>query len=85
MKDYSANKILTLIAIVMGGAMSIVFFWAGLPKKETATEVSGLLVETVGVWFVISVSTFAVFWTFYKLIVGVGRYVHDRFYRTPTL
>lgn len=34
---YGANKSLLLFAIVMGGTMSIVFLWAGLPT-ETASE-----------------------------------------------
>ena len=84
MRRYSANKILILLAVVMGGAMSVTFIWAGLPK-ESATEILKLLAEAVGAWIVISSMTFAMLWFFYKLIVGIGRYIHDRFYRTPTL
>lgn len=84
MKRHSANKILVLLAVVMGGAMSITFFWAGLPK-ESATEILKLLAESLGAWVIISLVTFAMFWFFYKLIMGIGRYVYDRFYRTPTL
>lgn len=84
MRQYSANKILVLLAVVMGGAISITFIWADLPK-ETVVEVLKLVAEAVGVWAVISLMTFAMFWIFYKLISGIGRYIHDRFYRTPTL
>ena len=84
MKHYSANKLLALFAVVMGGSMSITFIWAGLPKESVA-ETLGLVAEALGFGVVISVMTFAMFWIFYKLIVGVGRYIHDRFYRTPTL
>ena len=81
---YSANKSLLLFAIVMGGAMAIVFFWAGLPT-ETTSEILMLFAKALGFGFVVFGTTFAMFWVFYKLIVGIGRYIHDRFYRTPTL
>ena len=81
---YSANKSLLLLAIVMGGAMSIVGVWAGLPT-ETMPELLKLLANALGFGVVVSGMTFAMLWVFYKLIVGVGRYIHDRFYRTPTL
>ena len=64
--------------------MAIVFFWAGLPA-ETTSELLKLIASALGFGVVLAGMTFAMFWVFYKLIVGVGRYVHDRFYRTPTL
>ena len=79
-----ANRSLLISAIVMGGAMAVVFFWAGLPT-ETPTELLGLLASTLGFGIVLSGMAFAMFWVFYKLIVRVGRYIHDRFYRSPTL
>lgn len=81
---YSATKALLLVAIIMGGAMSIVAFWASLPTK-TPAELFVLLANALGFGIVISLTTFVMFWIFYKLIVGIGRYIHDRFYRTPTL
>lgn len=84
MRRYSANSILILLAVVMGGAMAVTFIWAGLPR-ESVIEILKLLAEAVGAWIVISLMTFAMFWLFYKLVVGIGRYIHDRFYRTPTL
>ena len=84
MKQYSANKFLVLFAAVFGGAMSVTFIWANLPKGS-ALEILGFLTKAMGVWIVVSVMTFAMFWFFYKLIVVIGRYIHDRFYRTPTL
>ena len=81
---YGANKSLLLLAIVMGGAMSIVIFWTGLPT-DTASELLKLLANALGSGVVVSVVTFVMFWIFYKLIFGIGRYIHDRFYRTPTL
>jgi hypothetical protein len=81
---YSANKLLLLLAIVMGGVMSIVGVWAGLPA-ETVLELLKLLVNALGIGVVVSGMTFAMSWVFYKLIGAVGTYIHDRFYRTPTL
>ncbi len=81
---YSANKTLLILAVTMGGSSSTVFIWAGLPK-ETLTEILLLLANAMGAWLMISVLTFVMFWIFYKLIVGVGRDIYDRFYRTPTL
>ena len=81
---YSANKTLLILAVVMGGTSSILFVWASLPT-ERISETLALLVNALGVWLVISALTFAMFWFFYKLISGVGRYIYDRFYRTPTL
>ena len=81
---YSANKTLLMLAVIMGGSTSIAFVWTGFPT-ETASETLGLLANGLGFWFVTSALTFVMFWIFYKLIVGVGRYIHDRFYRTPTL
>ena len=81
---YGANKTLLLLAVVMGGAMAIVFFWAGLPT-ETISGLIEFLASALGFGIVLSGMTFAIFWVFYKLIVAVGKYIHDRFYRTPTL
>ena len=81
---YGVNKSLLLLAIVMGGAMAVVIFWAGLPT-HTTSGVLKLLANALGFGVVVSGITFVMFWIFYKLIVGVGRYIHDRFYRTPTL
>ena len=81
---YSANKTLLLLAIVMGGAMAIVGVWAGLPT-ETMPELLKLLMTALRFGVAVFGMTFAIFWVFHKLIVGVGRYIHDRFYRTPTL
>lgn len=81
---YGANKSLLLLAMVTGGAMVIVFFWAGLPT-ETTTEVLRLLASALGFGIVVFGITFAMFCVFYNLIVVVRRYIHDRFYRTPTL
>lgn len=81
---YSANKSLFLFAIIMGGTMSLVFIWAGLPE-ESISGFLALLANALGFGLVTSTMTFIMFWIFYKLIVGIGRYIHDRFYRTPTL
>ena len=81
---YSANKNLLILAVIMGGTSSIVFVWAGLPT-ETLAETLRLLANAVGAWLMISALTFVMFWIFYKLIFGIGRYIYDRFYRTPTL
>ena len=79
-----ANKSLLLFAIIMGGAMAAVFFWTGLPAERTS-ELIEILANALGFGVVVTGTTFAMFWFFYKLIVGVGRYIYDRFYRTPTL
>jgi drug/metabolite transporter (DMT)-like permease len=81
---YGANKFLLLLAIVMGGAMSIVFLWAG-PPTETTSELLERVGNALGFGVVVAVMTFIMFWVFYKLVVGISRYIHDRFYRTPTL
>jgi hypothetical protein len=39
----------------------------------------------VSAWLMVSALTFAMFWIFFKLIFGIGRYIYDRFCRTPTL
>ena len=64
--------------------MSIVAFWSGLPT-EAASELLLLLANALGFGIVVSLTTFVMFWALYKLIVGIGRYIHDRIYRTPTL
>ena len=81
---YSANKNLLLLAVVLGGSASMAFFWAGFPT-ETTSDTLLLLARAIGFWLVFSAMTFVMFWIFYRLIVGIGRYIHDRFYRTPTL
>jgi hypothetical protein len=62
----------------------MVFIWASLPT-ESISETLSLLAGAIGFWLMTSAITFVMFWISYKLIVGVGRYIHDRFYRTPTL
>ena len=81
---YSANKNLVILAVIMGGVSSIVFVWDSLPTK-TIAETLNLLANALGAWLMVSALTFVMFWIFYKLIVGIGRYIYDRFYRTPTL
>lgn len=68
----------------MGATNAIVFMWASLPAENTS-EVLKLFANALGFFVVISAVTFVMFWIFYKLIVGVGGYIYDRFYRTPTL
>ena len=81
---YSANKSLLMIAVIVGGSTAVVFFWESLPTKS-ASETFALLANAFGFWVVSSALTFVMIWVFFKLIVGVGRYIYDRFYRTPTL
>lgn len=81
---YSANKTLLILAVIMGGSTSVAFLWASLPTESMSATLA-LLANALGFWFVISAMTFVMFWMFYKLIISVGRNIHDRFYRAPTL
>ena len=81
---YTANKSLLLFAAIVGESTAIEFIWAGLPT-EKISETLVLLANALGFWLVTSAVTYVMFWIFYKLIVGIGRYIYDRFYRTPTL
>ena len=81
---YTANKSLLLFAAIVGESTAIEFIWAGLPT-EKISETLVLLANALGYWLVTSAVTYVMSWIFYKLIVGTGRYIYDRFYRTPTL
>ncbi len=81
---YGAYKSLVILAVILGGSASAVFVWSRLPA-ETLSGTLALLANALGVWLATSALTFIMLWIFYKLIVGIGRYIYDRFYRTPTL
>lgn len=79
-----ANTNLLILAVMMGGTSSIVHVWAGLPTESLA-ETLQLLANGVSVWLTVFAITFVMFWIINKMIFATGRYIYDRFYRTPTL
>jgi hypothetical protein len=58
--------------------------WESFPG-ETPTDSFGIIGQALVGWLVTSVLIFLMVWFFFNLFLALGRWIWERFYRTPTL
>jgi hypothetical protein len=58
--------------------------WERFPGS-TLVESLKILIEAGGMWLAVSALAFLMFWLFFNLLFALGRWIWERFYRTPTL
>jgi hypothetical protein len=80
----TSNKRILFGSFLVGSSSAAIMLWERYPG-ETLFESLKILAGALVGWLVVSLLAFAMFWLFFNLSFVFGRWVWERFYRTPTL
>ena len=79
-----SKKVTLLVCFITSSQIAALILWKYLPA-DTLLKSVGIVFGALAMWLMTTAITFAMFWSFFRLVVAAGQYVWDRFYRTPTL
>lgn len=83
MKKKSTKTIL-LVAVLLGSPAAALVLWEA-PPFETLLGSLAVLLKALGGWLILSAGVFLMTWVVFNVIFAFGRWIWERFYRTPTL
>ena len=79
-----SNRRILIGSFLVGSSSASIMLWESFPG-ETLTESLKILAGAIGGWLATSMLVFLMVWFFFNLLFALGRWIWERFYRTPTL
>ena len=79
-----STKTILVIAALLGSQTAAIMLWQELPS-ETLSDGIRIVFTALAGWLFTAVVIFVMTWLFFNLLFAFGRWVWERFYRTPTL
>ena len=80
----TSTKWIFIGSVIIGSQTAAILLWESFPG-ETFAENMVILFQAIAGWLMSSVVVFLMFWFFFNLCFAFGRWIWERFYRTPTL
>jgi hypothetical protein len=80
----TSNKRILIGSFLVGSSTASIMLWDQLPG-ESLTESLAILGQALVGWLASTVLVFLMVWIFFNLLFAAGRWIWERFYRTPTL
>lgn len=76
-------RLFVLVCFVLSSQFAAITLWEELPGESYASSI-GIVLSALGLWLLMTTLMFVLFGLFFKLLLLLGQWIRDSFYRFPS-
>lgn len=77
------TRLFLLVCFVLTSQVAAITLWEDLPGKSFVDSI-GIVLIAIGQWLLMTALTFVIFGIFLKLLLALGQWIYESFYRFPS-